>query len=53
MSSLASIIAILITLFAILWVAITNDFKLKQASAKYLMAIYAVSIIFVSYVTLM
>lgn len=51
-SSLASLLAMLLSLFSIIWIAVTNDFKIKQEHGKILIGIYAVSIVVISVITM-
>jgi len=52
LSSLASLIATLISLLALIWIAVISDFKINQKHARIMLAIYGVSIVIISYVTL-
>ena len=51
-SSFATLLATVIVLLAITMIAILNDFKIEKKYAKWLLGIYSVSIVLISWVTL-
>ena len=52
LSSLASVIATLVILVTIVWIAVISDFKIKKDYAKTLLILYGVAIVLISIVTL-
>ena len=53
LSSLASVIATLLVLLTVIWIAVISDFKIKKDHAKTLLILYGLAIVLISYATLL